>query len=565
LRGALYFHFYLDHRGWLETRIVQPVVVSTVVAALSIDEPVAASATRAVRSARLALAAFVAYVVVAWPVLVFGMGSQRWFRDDELRIFAGRDGGDIGDIFRAHDVHPIALPVVVFRLMFNVFGLWFTPYLMLVVTMHLGVAMMLRVVIRRAGVGPWIATAAAGSLVLFGPGEENILWAFQITLLSSILLGLTQLVLADHDGPLTRRDALGVIAGVGAVMSSGIGPLMVVAVGLAALARRGWRIALFHVAPPALAYVAWTAVEDPAGYAFGRPALSVVWDWIRVGQDATVQAVGGTTVVALVLTALLVAGLWQLARSSTIDDLRRRASVPVALLACGPVLFALTAQVRWGFGLEEARASRYVYIGAVLLLPALALAGDAIARRWRSAMVPVVALLLVSVPGNISDFNSSTFDARYFDAQRQTVLGLARTDLAERVPRSVRPLHDPFSADEVTIGWLLDLRDEGRLPDAGAIDPRVEALFPLRLGLAQVDGPLVAPCTTRTAPVDLSLNEGDRLAIRTPALIGLLESGAVASRPMYFGPRDQGTISVELPLSVRISPIKPGAKLTMCR
>ena len=113
------------------------------VAALSIDEPVAASATRAVRSARLALAAFVAYVVVAWPVLVFGMGSQRWFHDDELRIFAGRDGGDIGDIFRAHDVHPIALPVVVFRLMFNVFGLWFTPYLMLVVTMHLGVAMML--------------------------------------------------------------------------------------------------------------------------------------------------------------------------------------------------------------------------------------------------------------------------------------------------------------------------------------------------------------------------------------------------------------------------------------
>ena len=205
------------------------------------------------------------------------------------------------------------------------------------------------------------------------------------------------------------------------------------------------------------------------------------------------QAVGGTTVVALVLTALLVAGLWQLARSSTIDDLRRRASVPVALLACGPVLFALTAQVRWGFGLEEARASRYVYIGAVLLLPALALAGDAIARRWRSAMVPVVALLLVSVPGNISDFNSSTFDPRYFDAQRQTVLGLARTDLAERVPRSVRPLHDPFSADEVTIGWLLDLRDEGRLPDAGAIDPRVEALFPIRLGLAQVDGPLVAP------------------------------------------------------------------------
>ena len=522
--------------------------------------------SRAAERACLALAAFVAYVVVAWPVLVFGIGSQRWFQRDDLRFFAGRDGGDIGDIFRAHDVHPVALPVVVFRLMFNVFGLWYTPYLMLVVTMHLGVAIMVRVVIRRAGVGPWIATAAAGSLVLFGPGEENILWSFQITLLSSILLGLTQLVLADHDGPLTRRDALGVIAGVGAVMSSGIGPLMVVAVGLAALARRGWRIALVHAAPPALAYVAWTAVGDPARQAFGRPAPSVVWDWIREGQVATVRAVGGTTVVTLVLTALLVIGLWQLARSSTIDDLRRRASVPVALLACGPVLFALTAQLRWVFGLEAAHSSRYVYIGAVLLLPALALAGDAIARRWRSAMVPIVVLLLVSVPGNISDFGSSVFDARYFDTQRQTLLGLARTDLAERVPPTVRPLHDPLAPEELTIGWLLDLRDEGRLPEAGEIDPRVEALFPIRLGLNQVDGPLEdSDCTTHTGPVDLSLDEGDRFAIRTPALIRLLESGAVASGRVYFGVLDQGTISVELPLDVRISPIERGRKLTICR
>ena len=195
----------------------------------------------------------------------------------------------------------------------------------------------------------------------------------------------------------------------------------------------------------------------------------------------------------------------------------------------------------------------------MLLLPAMALAGDAIVRRWRSAMVPVVALLLVSVPGNIGAFGSSAFDARYFDAQRQTVLGLARTDLAEQVPRSVRPLHDPFSPEELTIGSLLDFRDEGRLPDAGQIDPRIEAQFPIMLGLAQVDGPLDdADCTTHTGPVDLSLDEGDQFAIRTPVLIRRLERGSVASRPVYFGPRDSGTIAVELPLDVRISPISRG-------
>jgi len=541
-------------------------VVSTVVAAQSIDEPRTASPVRALRSARLALAAFVAYIVVAWPVLVFGLGSKRWFRNDELRVFAGRDGGDIGDLFRPHDVHPIALPVAVFRLMFNVFGLRFTPYLMLVVTMHLGVAIMLRVVMRRAGVNPWIATFAAGSLVLFGPGEDNILWAFQITVLGSILFGLAQLVLADHDGPLTRRDALGVIAGVAAVMSSGIGPLMVLAVGLAALARRGWRIALVHAAPPAVAFIAWTAVEDPALQAAGRPGLSVMWDWVRVGQVATVEAVGGTTVVALLLTALLAIGLWQLARSSTIADLRRRASVPLALLVCGPVLFVLTSQLRWIFGLEEARASRYVYIGAVLLLPAVALAADATVRKWRATMVPVLVLLLVSVPGNIGAFGSSSFDARYYVVQRQTVLGLGHSDLAERVPRWMRPLHDPLAPLELTVGWLLDTRNEGRLPDPGEIDPRVAALFPIQLGLAQVDGPLEGGnCTTHTGPVDLSLATGDRFAIRTPVLIRRLEGGSVASGPVYFGPRGDGTIEVELPLDIRVVPATRGAPVTICR
>ena len=171
------------------------------------------------------------------------------------------------------------------------------------------------------------------------------------------------------------------------------------------------------------------------------------------------------------------------------------------------------------------------------------------------AMVPVVALLLVSVPGNISDFGSTP---------SMPVLRWATADRARsRWPRPRRTRARVVTAPrrisgDSRFGWLLDLRDEGRLPGPVEIDPGVEALFPIRLGLAQVDGPLEdADCTTHTAPVDLWLKEGDRLAIRTPAEIRLLESGAVVVQGRSISPLwTREAFSVELPLDVRISPTR---------
>lgn len=94
--------------------------------------------------------------------------------------------------------------------MYSVFGLReYWPYQLIVISLHLTVAVLLRVVMRRAGVGPWLATICAGVFVLFGPGEDNILWAFQIGFAGALVLGIVQLLLADHDGPFNRRDWAG--------------------------------------------------------------------------------------------------------------------------------------------------------------------------------------------------------------------------------------------------------------------------------------------------------------------------------------------------------------------
>ena len=78
---------------------------------------------------------------------------------------------------------------------------------------HLVAAALLLAVMRRARVRPWIATAAASSFVLFGAGWENIVVPFQICFTGALAFGLAQLLLADHDGSIDRRDRLGLLAG----------------------------------------------------------------------------------------------------------------------------------------------------------------------------------------------------------------------------------------------------------------------------------------------------------------------------------------------------------------
>ena len=88
-----------------------------------------------------------------------------------------------------------------------------------------------------------------GAFVFFGSGAENILVAFQITFVGSLVFGLAQLLLADHDGPLDRRDWFGLLAGLAGLMCSGVAVTMTVIVGVRDAAAARLAVALFHTAP----------------------------------------------------------------------------------------------------------------------------------------------------------------------------------------------------------------------------------------------------------------------------------------------------------------------------
>ena len=243
------------------------------------------------RSSRWAAWVFGAYVAAGLPLLVLGLGKFWWFFRDDWFFITDRDISYHG-LIDDHNGHWSTVPVVAFRFLWSIFGLHtYAPYKASVVALHLVVVVCVRAVMRRYGVGPWLATVLAGVLVLFGAGREDILWAFQIGFTGSIALMYVQWVIADRDqAPIDRRDLLGVVCGILAVASSSPSIPIVAALSVTLLIRRGWRASVLHAAPPTAAYLLWSLLASPdRSSPWGSPPVSALFEWVENGLVSTVD------------------------------------------------------------------------------------------------------------------------------------------------------------------------------------------------------------------------------------------------------------------------------------
>jgi hypothetical protein len=523
--------------------------------------------------ARAALVVFVVYALAMVPLLVH-WGDKWWFWADDWDFLATRTGGDLGDLFRAHYQHWVTLPVLTYRLLWVLFGIrTYVPYQLVAIALHLTTAGLLRAVMRRAGVRPWMATLVAGVFVLFGAGAENIVVAFQITFVGALAFGLAQLLLADHDGPVGWRDALALLAGLAGLMCSGVAIGMVMIVGIAMLARRGWRIALLQTVPLAVAYAVW-ALASPAGqkadgYRSQTP-LQVV-KFVGIGVGSAFGRLAQVPFVGFVLVAVLVIGLVIAVRRGGVRALRGPLAIPLALLAGAFLFLLVTGLVRsgqaaslagtHGTGPERARQSRYVYLVAALALPALAIAADTIARRRRALTIPIVVLLILGVPGNIEDLRSyanlSSVDRAAF---RREVLVAPRLPLAARLPRRLRP-SPTASFYGLTLGWLVDSLPSGRIPSPGTLTPSQQSTLELNLVLQRALVPTHDRCRPLSATERLVLPVFHRLTLRSgTASITFVPRGGAASAPLRFQPRTT-YVAIAGPLPLEIEPGQQPAQL----
>ena len=345
------------------------------------------------------------------------IGRKTWFYIDEWDFLAGRKAGDLDDLFRPHNGHWTTLPVLTFRALYACFGLrTYLPYRLVIIVLYLVAAALLLIVMRRAGVDPWIATSAAALFALFGAGWENIILPFQIAFTGAFTFGLAYLLVVDHEGPFNRRDAAGLLLGLGALMCSAVGVVMVAVVGAATLVRRGRTVALLHVVPLATCYALWLVAIGHRETGVGRYTAVDVVEFLRAGLIRVFGAIGPATWFGFVIVVVLVGGVALAAidrrGTSRLDEL----AAPIALFAGGLGLLAVTAVNRATFGADWARQSRYVSLVGAMMLPTLAVAADAFTRRWRWCFPVAIALFLVGIPANL---HAATDAARHAQRARR--------------------------------------------------------------------------------------------------------------------------------------------------
>jgi len=512
-------------------------------------------------------------IAVAGLLLLFHYGTYHWFRIDEWTFLTEKDGVGFPDLFAPHGGgHLVAVPRMIYFGLARVFGITsYRPFQVPVVVTHLAIAVLLYAVIRRTGVRPWIAFASVALFVLVGPGAVNSVYGFQVGFNGSIAWGLGHLLLADHDGPPSRRDALGLVCGLIAIASSAVGLTLVVGVAIAVLLRRGWRMAVLHGVPLLATYGVWAIVAGADTGTSSGASLRALPEWVRNAVMGYFLGLGRFTVIAWMLAAVVVLGMVLLWRSRTPGDLqslRVMLAAPVGL-AASALFFTVTMFVSRWWTDAGPRAARYVYLGAVLLLPLVAVAAEAIAERWRQATPVLVAILLLPIPFNLANFDQGVFGERWMQQRKYVLTTAIRMPFARDVPRDVRPMTAPLTDDPVTIGFLLDAADRGDLkPSTVPITQPVLDEFHVRLGVARrVDPGRPSGCRTYRRPVVLQTKPGDEIHLGSGVAVAIFAHGRPSSRQIPFpdGGDEAARLTVDLPgLDLWIGPMGDAKAFRLC-
>jgi hypothetical protein len=400
-------------------------------------------------------------------IVLYIVGRNQWFiRDDWAFIFSRerlhQSSGLDDMLFVAQDGHWMTIPIVVYRIIKSIFGTGsYWPYLIPTMACHLLIAVMVRKISLRVGVTPWTATILAGTFVVFGSGWENIVFAIQLVYNLSLLAFLVQLWLLDHEGPPDHRDVLGAVAGVVAVSSSGFGPFFIVGTVSFMVFRRRWKAGAIATVPSIVASAWWWTFwgRDPAGDKL-HSSLTAVPAYVRHAVEAVFQSLSASTMVGICLLATLTILLWR-RRDAAAHDLMLALAITAAAMYVG-----LGIQ-RGGFGVETGATSRYVYMGAVMLMPAFGVAVDQLARLGAPALWAGRIVLLGATAMNVGALKSNGDDwAGRAAAERNVLELIAGSPQLSTVDPSLTPL--PFSPD-------LQIRDIPVLIADGAIHPRAVA------------------------------------------------------------------------------------------
>lgn len=303
---------------------------------------------------------FVALVPIALGLIVyFGRDTTFWF--DDWTWVEDRRPWDLHTFVYPHNDHLSIVPIAIYKLLFVTAGLdHYLPYRLVVTALHgLCATLVYLIVRRRAGAWPGVI---AGILILFlGSAHHDIIWPFQIGFLGSIAGGLGAWLALDRRD--TRGDVIAAICLALSIGSSSVGLPIAAGIFIELLLDGGFvQRRLLVAAGPLALYAPWYAV-----YGSGHTMYDTVWKALKWGVDAFTAAFGGLAGsgigrgrVLLVIMALAVAA--RLARGW------RPTPRAIGLAVTAVTFYGLTAFARQGYIFQPPSTSRYIYVGAVVIV-----------------------------------------------------------------------------------------------------------------------------------------------------------------------------------------------------
>ena len=520
-----------------------------------------------------------ATLALAVPVLVW-INRDQWFSGDEWGVITTNGLGanpQTQSIFAPHFEHWTTVPILVFRALYAMVAMRsYWPYVAVLIVVQLVVAHLLWRLLLRVGVQPGFATAVAATFVVMAIGWENVSTAWQITIIAPIALGFAALlVLPEDDSERTRfgrRDiAVWALLVVG-IMCSGTGVTMAIVVGIAALLRRGWKLALADVSVPAVVYLVWYVTWGTEGQRNQSSTADAIKGLPGFVWRGVTDAIGGFFRVDLLGPVVLVLLLaWLVWRATP------RLDPWPLVLACsaGAILGnALTGIRRAG---TDGGASRYAYVVVVLLLPALALAlqdvvGPFVRRHGRPVAYAVAAVLVAFTVVQVVGLNDEVSNEIFVGEMRPRTLGTAVL-LRDRQPVIADSLFGIIA--EPSPKTIARLEAQGDLPSLDSVD-HDDVLTAAEYVQMTVDGPGAekypvagGACRTLSRADDFPLTEASSLPVTTAHTGNFTVQfrdarGAGEPRPVY-AVADQAVVLniARRDVQVRLVPVA-GSTLKVC-
>jgi hypothetical protein len=411
-----------------------------------------------------------------------------WFFGDEWDFLTRRGlHGAYFSIWAPHNEHWSVLPILLWRGIYSLEHLsTYWPYLIPLLLAHVAVVHLIWRRCLREGADVWVATVVALLFALLGTGAENLTWAFQIGFVASLLFGL--LAMASAEAPpragaplrasLPARDITTAALALAALMCSTVGLATTLALGVVLLSRDGWRRAVRVLFAPVGAFVVWFALAGHKGLkdtgdTLNSSVFSKVPEFVASNMSQALGHIAGRGLVGTPLAVVLAA--WLLWRSPGL--FRRHPAVLGGAVAA--VMFYVLAALGRDRISATMSPSRYAYVGAALLLPALALLMSGVISALapsasRLAAYARVVLVLLVVAATASNVASG---ARFARSRTVYVRGLENEIVTSgallQAPAQLARAIDTypiwasgFAAGYLTPGMLADLYRRRLLPRA---------------------------------------------------------------------------------------------------